>query len=81
MYSIDLGLAHDVLKDNGTVNFTAKDLFNTRKRRNITDVNDFYSESEFQWRSRQFRLSFTYRINTKKNKKNRFDRDFDDEGM
>ncbi len=66
LYSIDLSLAKDVLKGNGTLVASVRDLLNSRKRRSITDTPTLYSESEFQWRARQFLLSFTYRINEKK---------------
>lgn len=65
-YSVDLALARDVLKGNGTLTFSVRDLFNTRKFRNITDTEDIYSVSEFQWRARQVMLTFNYRLNRKK---------------
>ncbi len=66
MYSIDLGLSRDVLKGNGTIVLSAKDIFNSRKRRSITETTNYYSESEFQWRTRQLIISFSYRLNQKK---------------
>lgn len=75
-YSVDLGLARDVLKGKGTLTLSVRDLFNTNKWRNIVDTEDFYSVSEFQWRPRSVRLTFTYRINRKENRQNR-DRDGD----
>ncbi|MFP5471105.1 MAG: TonB-dependent receptor domain-containing protein [Bacteroidia bacterium] len=71
MYFLNLGASMDVLKGNGTISFSAQDIFNTRKRRWETFGEGFYSESEFQWRSRQFILSFNYRINQKKKKEER----------
>lgn len=65
-YAIDLGLSRDVLKGKGTVTLSVRDLFNTNKFREIVDNEDFYSESEFQWRARSVRLTFNYRINRKK---------------
>jgi outer membrane receptor protein involved in Fe transport len=66
-YSIDLALARDVLKGNGTLTLSVQDLFNTRKWRNIVVSDELYSESEFQWRARQVMLTFNYRLNRKKN--------------
>ena len=66
MFRMDIGANMDVLKGNGTLNFSIRDLLNTRKYRGITETENFREESEFQWRSRQMRLSFTYRINQKK---------------
>lgn len=75
-YRIDMGASMDVLKGNGTLNLSARDLFNTRKFRGTTITDTFTEETEFQWRSRQVRLSFTYRL---KQKKNRGGRDRDDD--
>jgi outer membrane receptor protein involved in Fe transport len=66
MYSLDLALARDVFKGNGTLTASVRDLFNTRKFRNIVDTDELYAENEFQWRARQLMLTFTYRLNKKK---------------
>lgn len=69
-YFIDLGLSRDLLKGNGTVTFAVRDLLNSRKFRSVidreSDKENFYSEREFQWRARQFLLTFTYRLNLQK---------------
>ena len=68
-YSVDSGLSKDILKGKGTLTFNVKDVFNTRKWRSITDITDvYYSESSFQWRARQFLLTFNYRLNQKKSR-------------
>ncbi len=78
-YGLNLGVSVDVLKGNGTINFNINDVFNSRRRRGTSYGENFYSESDFQWNSRSFRISFTYRINqTKKqaernNRNNSFD--------
>ncbi len=79
MYSVDLGLSRDLLKGNGTLTMSVQDLFNTRKFRNIVITKEFYSESSFQWRARQLLLTFTYRLNKKKEapKKDAFNGDGD----
>ena len=73
IFSLDLAFSKDILKDNGTISFNVSDLLNSRKRRSFTDTMDglnddsyFTSDSEFQWRQRQFTLAFIYRINEKK---------------
>lgn len=68
IHSLDIGLARDILKGNGTLAFSVRDVFNSRKRRSIIDQTDpeFFQESEFQWRARQFTLSLNYRLNQKK---------------
>lgn len=67
-YYFDGSASIDLFKGNGTLSFNARDIFNTRKRRSIVESDYFYSESYFQWRSRQFTLSFVYRINQKKSR-------------
>lgn len=66
IYSVDLGLSRDIFKGKGTITAGVRDLFNTRKRRSIIERNDYYSRSTFQWRSRQFTINFTYRLNREK---------------
>lgn len=66
IYSIDLGLAKDVLKGKGTLTFNVRDLLNTRQRRSIVDIPGYYSESQFRWRPRQFRLTLNFRVNQQK---------------
>lgn len=63
---LDAGLSKDVLKGNGTLVFSVKDLFQSGRRRSIIDTETLYSESDFLWRARQFQLNFNYRINQKK---------------
>ena len=65
-YNIDLAGSVDVLKGNGTITLSVRDLLNTRKRINITNGPDFYDETEFQWMSRYGILTFSYRLNQKK---------------
>ena len=66
MYSVDLGLSKDIFKGKGTITAGVRDLFNTRKRRSIIDREGYYSNSEFQWRSRQFSVTLSYRLNRAK---------------
>jgi hypothetical protein len=65
--SVNLAFSKDILKDNGTLSLNVSDLFNSRKRISDTFIDDVTnSYSEFQWRERQIRLNFTYRLNQKK---------------
>lgn len=68
MFAADAGLSLDVLKGNGTITFSCRDIFNTRKRRFTVEQEGYRSETEFQWSSRQFLLVFSYRLNQKKKK-------------
>jgi hypothetical protein len=66
MYSLDLGFSKDVLDKKATITISVQDLLNTRKYRNETFGNGFYSDSEFQRAAGQTTVSFNYRINQKK---------------
>lgn len=84
-YDFGASWAWEILKGNGTLSFNVRDIFNTRKRRSvvetITNTEHFYSDSEFQWRSRQMTLNFVYRINQKKDQRGGgMDGDFDGGG-
>ena len=70
MTTVNLSFSKDILKDKGSLSLNVSDLFNTRKRRNIVDLNNVSSYSEFQWRQRQITFAFTYRFNKKKERDN-----------
>ena len=67
-YSIDLGFSRDVLKGRATITASVRDLLNSRKQRRIIENAGYYSRSEFQWRARQFLVTFSYRLNRSKEK-------------
>lgn len=71
LLSVDGALSKDIMDDNATFTFNVSDVFNSRKRESLTQTPTFTSRSEFQWRERQFNLSFTYRFNQKKQKQQR----------
>lgn len=66
IFTTSLAFSKDILKGNGTISFNIDDLFNSRKRTMETFTDTFYQTSEFQWRERQFRVSFAYRFKQKK---------------
>jgi outer membrane receptor protein involved in Fe transport len=68
IYSLDLALSRDILKGKGTLSASVRDLFNSRIRKNIVDSEGYYSSTRFQWQSRQFLVTFTYRLNQMKEK-------------
>lgn len=70
IFSLNLAFSKDIMGDKGTLAFNVSDLLNSRKRRSFTETDFFTSESEFQWRQRQFNLSFVYRFNQPKGKQN-----------
>ena len=72
-FGLNTAFSKDVLKDKATIAFNISDIFNSRKMMSYTN---FYNDSrvmtqtsysEFQFRKRQFNLSFTYRFNKPKN--------------
>lgn len=81
-YVIDLGLNKTILNDRGNIALSVSDLFNTRKWRSITEGDNFYYDSEFQWRARTIRFTFDYRLKGAKRKqeRERGDGDFGDSG-
>ncbi len=81
IFSLNLAVSKDFLKDNATIGISVSDLFNSRKRKSVTLTDTFRSYSEFQWRERQINLNFTYRFNQKKQRQsNGRERGFEDEG-
>ena len=62
LYYFDLSASKDILKGNGTLNFSILDIFNTRRFRSITEGTNFRTESNFQGRKRQINLTLNYRI-------------------
>ena len=68
-FSMNTAFSKDVLKDKATIAFNISDIFNTRKMRSYTYLENQTSYGEMQWRKRQFNLSFTYRFNKPKGEK------------
>lgn len=68
-FGTNIALSKDILKDKATIAFNVSDLFNSRIMKNYTYLDNANSYSEMQFRKRQFNLSFTYRMNKKKNEK------------
>ncbi len=64
--SLDISANRDILKKKGTLTLSIRDVFNSRKYRSETFIDDFYSDSEFQWQARTATLTFNYRLNQKK---------------
>ena len=64
--SLDISANRDILKKKATLTLSIRDLFNTRKYRSEVFLDDFFSDSEFQWRARTATLTFNYRLNQKK---------------
>lgn len=69
IFSLNLALSKDIIDDKATISFNVRDLLDSRKRNALTTTERFIQESEFQWRSRTFNLSFTYRFNQQNKRK------------
>ena len=69
IFSMNTAFSKDVLKDKATIAFNISDIFNTRKMKYYTYLENQTSYSEMQFRKRQFNLSFTYRFNKPKGEK------------
>lgn len=78
-YYMDLAMSKDVLKNKGTLTLSLTDMFNSRRYRDISRGINFYSESDYQWRNRQLRVTLNYRLNQDK-KRGRGGRDGGDYG-
>lgn len=70
IYTLDLAWSKELLNKKATLTFSVNDLFNSRRRQSFTTGQNFESTSDFQWRQRQFLLTFTYRINQQKKRPN-----------
>ncbi|WP_375577631.1 TonB-dependent receptor [Marivirga tractuosa] len=79
-YMVDLGFSKDVLQKKGTLALNVRDLLNSRKWRTTTTGEDFFYDSEFQWRTTTVTLSFDYRINSNKRKGQREGGDYEGGG-
>lgn len=75
--TLNLAMSKDIFNERATITANVSDLFNSRRRLSTTTglvVNDvtqqeeisFITDSEFQWRERQFTMTFVYRFNQKK---------------
>lgn len=72
LFSANLALSKDVLKEKGSIVLNYRDVFNSQIRETDTRTATFFSTSENQFRKPQFTITFTYRFNQDQN--NRRDR-------
>lgn len=66
--SLNIAVSKDLTPDL-TVTMSLTDAFNNRRRRSTFESEDFFEESDFQWRPRTFTTTINYRINKKKDRK------------
>jgi len=69
VFSVNIAASKDILKDKASISINFSDVFNTSISRRTTFLPGSLDQySEFQWREPQFRVSFVYRFNQKKQK-------------
>jgi hypothetical protein len=51
-----------VLNNKGKLTFNIADVFNSAVFQGMTETENIFRESEFQWTYRTFKLSFNYRL-------------------
>jgi ferric enterobactin receptor len=59
---MNFGLSRVVLNNKGKLTFNIADIFNSSVFRGMTETNNVFRESEFQWTYRTYKLSFNYRL-------------------
>ncbi|MEO1054245.1 MAG: TonB-dependent receptor [Bacteroidota bacterium] len=74
--TLDIGASMDVMNGKGTLVANVRDVFNSGVFRSETtgefaEGGNFVFDGEFQWRVRAYTLNFSYRINQKKNQRDR----------
>ncbi|MFY9241761.1 MAG: outer membrane beta-barrel protein [Polaribacter sp.] len=75
IFSMNIAASKDLFNDKASLSFNIDDVFNARRRQSTTIIPGFSEQySEFQWRERQITLSFVYRFNQQKTKKERGER-------
>jgi hypothetical protein len=70
-FHADLGMSTDLIQKRATLTLNVGDIFNTRKRRYVSQGEGFYSEGDWRWSARQTTLNFTYRLNQRKERQDR----------
>lgn len=70
----------DILKKKGTLSFNASDLLNSSRFKNTTTTELFTNYNEFQWRRPSYVMTFTYKINERKNERRRRNQGYSGDG-
>ncbi len=79
MFFMNMAVTKELLKKKGTLTFNVSDLFNTRKRGREVVTETYSSDSDFQWRERQWMLNFTYRFGNSKKERSKKENGFSDD--
>lgn len=67
VFSMNIAASKDLFNEKASISLNFSDVFNSRISRRTTNIPGFLDQySEFQWREPQFRVSFVYRFNQKK---------------
>lgn len=73
-YAVDLGLRQNLFDRKLSLNFSVRDIFNTRKRSSVTWGDGFYQRSENYFSGRMIGLTATYNFGNMKPKKSNVQR-------
>ena len=71
IYSADIGLSQDLLKDKITITFNVNNIFDSRIRRQTISGTDYTIIQYTKWSGRRYSMTLTYRFNRKKSDRDR----------
>ena len=72
-YSIDLGARKSFLNKKLMLSINCRDIFNTRKWRNVVETDDFFRSSEFFRKGRRVNITLTWNFGNTTNKRQKGD--------
>jgi len=72
-YSVDLGARKSFFNKKLMLSVNCRDIFNTRKWRNVTETDDFFRSSEFFRKGRRVNVTLTWNFGNTKNKRPRME--------
>ncbi len=78
-YSVDFGVKKNFFNKQLTVALNSRDIFNTRKWRNVVETADFFRESEFWRKGGRINLTLTWNFGNTKSKRPQRDESGDDD--
>ncbi len=67
---LDLAFSKEIFNNKGSLTLSINDVFNSRRRRYISQGPDFFTEGDFQWRrGQQVMMTLNYRLNQNKQRR------------
>jgi len=68
-YYLDANISYEIFGGNGTLNLNVRDVFNSRRYRFTTDIEDLYATGDFRRSIRTITLGLNYQLNQKKDRR------------